>query len=837
MLSPLVETLYVAHKEKATGWMTVTALGRESQIVLKDGDVVGANVTLGFQGAAQALFQAGKVSAQQLDALWARGEAGRIRLDNLEELGASVEEAVTAQVLASVRRLFGLAENARFEARAVDSISASVAGVRVVRAAIEAGMPEATTQELFRCPDVAACETWLLSADERAFLETFGELNPASHATREQMALLRLLQREGLVEALSEETWKQRQAERLAEEARQTEEARRAEEQRLAEEARQLEEARRAEEEQLAEEARRAALQPVSGELPVIDLAASAPPDAIELQAEWIEPAAQPTPHPEPTAVTDTAQLSERLAEQEPLSQTEETSWGDLLPADAVTVAAEPGPQAPVVPDETAAMGEARRKAQDDLVREMNEALRRAGAGSDDAWLDEESPVQAAATPGSLTPTLEVPALSPDVHTAVTTEVPVVTQEVAIPEWGTARQPLIFGPSSQAAAGEDDLWRIVDDSQQTPAPAQGQSSSFEEALQRVDANLEALVGTAPADSSAIEPPVEATVEAIIEPVPNGGGNVAGGPQGEEDLAWDENDVADPSDPESAKKRRQRLLRRAMENLGAMGGGRPAPTPEANVRVIPESPTPAAPSVPTKSSAEDQQLSAQIERRFKEITEKKDHFTLLGLPREASREDVKTAFLGLAKIFHPDRLPPSLSHLSAKMTTVFEGIREAYDTLYDDARRAAYLRTLAQPPVAAGRSGQRAEEAAELFKKGEVFFKKRDYPSAEEHYRRAHSLDPKAEYLAAQGWAVYMNPARKADAPQAKQQLLDALKADNNCDRAHYQLGVIYRVEGDVDRAERHFREAVRANPRHLEANQELRLIEMRKKKEKKGFFR
>ena len=31
-------------------------------------------------------------------------------------------------------------------------------------------------------------------------------------------------------------------------------------------------------------------------------------------------------------------------------------------------------------------------------------------------------------------------------------------------------------------------------------------------------------------------------------------------------------------------------------------------------------------------------------------------------------------------------------------------------------------------------------------------------------------------------------------------------------------------------AERHFRECVRANPRHLEANQEIRLIEMRKSK-------
>ena len=60
-------------------------------------------------------------------------------------------------------------------------------------------------------------------------------------------------------------------------------------------------------------------------------------------------------------------------------------------------------------------------------------------------------------------------------------------------------------------------------------------------------------------------------------------------------------------------------------------------------------------------------------------------------------------------------------------------------------------------------------------------------------------------------------------------MVDALKTDPDCDRAHYQLGVIARVEGDSERAERHFREAVRANPRHLEAAQELRLLEMRKR--------
>jgi tetratricopeptide (TPR) repeat protein len=97
------------------------------------------------------------------------------------------------------------------------------------------------------------------------------------------------------------------------------------------------------------------------------------------------------------------------------------------------------------------------------------------------------------------------------------------------------------------------------------------------------------------------------------------------------------------------------------------------------------------------------------------------------------------------------------------------------------------------------------------------------------------VDPRFQMLAA---VDFMDPARKQEFEKAKQRMLDALKQDAKCDRAHYQLGVIARVEGDMDRAERHFQDAVKANPKHLEANQELRLIEMRKRRGggKRGLF-
>jgi curved DNA-binding protein CbpA len=196
------------------------------------------------------------------------------------------------------------------------------------------------------------------------------------------------------------------------------------------------------------------------------------------------------------------------------------------------------------------------------------------------------------------------------------------------------------------------------------------------------------------------------------------------------------------------------------------------------------------------------------------------------------EKVKAAFLELAKVFHPDRLPPALGHLSAQMRAIFEAVREAYDTLQSDPRRALYIASMPPPPKAELPQGADSKkEAAEAFKRGENLMRKRDYAGAEKEFLIAFELDAQAVYLAATAWAVYMDPARRHDVPRAKQMMANALTRDPNCDRAHYQLGVIARVEGEMDRAEKHFREAIRIAPKHLEANQELRLIQIRKKKD------
>lgn len=387
-------------------------------------------------------------------------------------------------------------------------------------------------------------------------------------------------------------------------------------------------------------------------------------------------------------------------------------------------------------------------------------------------------------------------------------------------------QPLRLGPDAPRPTGDDDLWRIVTFDNANSGEAPGDiNASFEAALQQVDAHLESLVRTEVPQAAATSSPSAGAAPQPVAPAPapvTAAASVQSGdpqaPEAWDELSFSEEDLADDSSDEESKVRRQRLLQRAMDLTG------PVPAPAA-----PAAPPP-SPGEPAPLSPE-QQLAQLIEKRYSDVQDKRDHFTTLGLAigPDVKREQVKTAFLGLAKRFHPDRLPPALSELAPKMTTVFEAIREAYEVLYDDTKRAAYLQELRSKGSRQGSGSSSGVDPNDLFKMGEVFFRKRDFVAAAEHFERAFNAQPKALYLAARAWAIYMDPQRKAELPKTKQMMAEALKLDPKCDRAHYQLGVIARVEGDMGRAERHFREAVRANPKHLEANQELRLIEMRKK--------
>jgi curved DNA-binding protein CbpA len=212
---------------------------------------------------------------------------------------------------------------------------------------------------------------------------------------------------------------------------------------------------------------------------------------------------------------------------------------------------------------------------------------------------------------------------------------------------------------------------------------------------------------------------------------------------------------------------------------------------------------------------------------------KDLFARLGIPRTAGRDEVKQAYLGLAKQFHPDRfLSPALADLTTVVKELFAALNEAYEVLSDNKKRAGYLSAIgasggsASAP-GAGASPELAEAAKIDFQKGEACVRTRDYGKARGFLEAAIRAHPRAEYQAALAWCILSDPQAR-DRPRVKELLEEATK-DPTCDRAFYLAGVVARDAKDEARAEKMFRAAYKANPQNADAQREVRIIDARRK--------
>src|SRR5215831_15450163 len=64
-------------------------------------------------------------------------------------------------------------------------------------------------------------------------------------------------------------------------------------------------------------------------------------------------------------------------------------------------------------------------------------------------------------------------------------------------------------------------------------------------------------------------------------------------------------------------------------------------------------------------------------------EKRDYYDVLGVPRNASKDDIKGSYRKLALQYHPDR------NKAPEATEKFKEISEAYAILSDDEKRRQY----------------------------------------------------------------------------------------------------------------------------------------------------
>ena len=282
----------------------------------------------------------------------------------------------------------------------------------------------------------------------------------------------------------------------------------------------------------------------------------------------------------------------------------------------------------------------------------------------------------------------------------------------------------------------------------------------------------------------------------------------------------------------------------------------APVPVAPAPAPPqEAPVPEPSAAPTKQkpgkltlNAVDKKLKDQLAAVASSLSTV-SHYQFLCVPESANDSAIRNAYVTLAREYHPDRLsgtpladdPETLGFVDA----LFKRLGDAYKTLGNQETRSRYDRELAALAKASGPAtpesrARRPNEARQAYTMAESYFKKKDYKTAEMHYRQASLFDPEEPLiLVALAWCIYLNPdhAEEHRTADARRRLEEVLKKFKTAEAA-YRLGRVLKDSGDEAAATKRFEEALSYNPQHTDAQREMRIAANRNKAEegKKGLL-
>lgn len=206
----------------------------------------------------------------------------------------------------------------------------------------------------------------------------------------------------------------------------------------------------------------------------------------------------------------------------------------------------------------------------------------------------------------------------------------------------------------------------------------------------------------------------------------------------------------------------------------------------------------------------------------------DYFFALGLADNAPEEAARAAYFRLAKLWHPDRLPAELEPFRAEVTKIFDHLSTAHRVLTDKEERQAWI---ASGRKMGGSSGV-AREKKDVLKEIERALLKPDWvtvKSLADELLAEHADD--IEGLAFSGMALANGGESLEPELRAGLALLDsAIKRDLYTERTFYYRGLLHKRLGNLAGAFRDFTRAAQLDPKHIDAQRELRILEMRARK-------
>lgn len=231
--------------------------------------------------------------------------------------------------------------------------------------------------------------------------------------------------------------------------------------------------------------------------------------------------------------------------------------------------------------------------------------------------------------------------------------------------------------------------------------------------------------------------------------------------------------------------------------------------------------------PLPSDAKAREVALEVKLAF-ERAKGQTYYDVLGVKQDATADDVRKAYFEAAKRWHSDRFAGlELGEYARWADDLFRLVAEAHQILGNAEKRSDYDFVLERKAKGLPTDVNVILEAEGLFVKGKSLVRRGQAANAEPLLRKAVEMNPgEAEFWSYCGFAIY-SANGKAGLAEAQEKLKKALEMNPKLDSAYEFMGKIARVEGDAAAAERHFKKCLSLNAKNVEAERELRLVQMR----------
>lgn len=217
--------------------------------------------------------------------------------------------------------------------------------------------------------------------------------------------------------------------------------------------------------------------------------------------------------------------------------------------------------------------------------------------------------------------------------------------------------------------------------------------------------------------------------------------------------------------------------------------------------------------------------------------RRNFFQILGVDRDSDEERIRASYHLLAKKWHSDAFTGlQIGEAKSKLDEIFQRINEAYDTLTNPKKRGEYLILMDRQQKGMATDVAQVLQGEQIFDETLAKVKRRDWPGALDAVDRAIGLNPDDPlYLATKGWILF-NLHKKSDQEvrRALDLIRDALKKQANMPVGYLYGGQIYFAREDFEEARKWFRKVLEWDPKNVEAQRLLRLVQTRGDKKKSG---